>query len=61
MFPLTKRYQQNPKGRFSDRVADYVKYRSGYPAEILSFLEHQHDGKVIFPYRTVVYLIHTLH
>src|SRR5438874_1026346 len=26
--------------RFSNRVADYVKFRPGYPPELLSFLEH---------------------
>ena len=25
--------------RFSDRVANYVKYRPGYPKEIVPFLE----------------------
>ena len=28
----------NPTGRFSDRVENYVKYRPGYPPEILNSL-----------------------
>lgn len=31
----------NPKGRFSNRVEDYVKYRPGYPKEILSYLQDE--------------------
>lgn len=31
----------NNTGRFSNRVADYIKYRPGYPAEIIPFLEQQ--------------------
>jgi ubiquinone/menaquinone biosynthesis C-methylase UbiE len=31
-------YKMNPKGRFSDRVDDYVKYRPGYPTEMIEFL-----------------------
>src|ERR1700759_5203640 len=27
--------------RFSDRVANYVKYRPGYPDAVLEYLEHQ--------------------
>lgn len=30
----------NPKGRFSDRVQNYVKYRPGYPTEILNYLHN---------------------
>lgn len=29
---------KDPKTRFSDRVEDYVRYRPGYPDEILAFL-----------------------
>jgi SAM-dependent methyltransferase len=29
----------NNTERFSDRVADYIKYRPGYPAEVLAFLQ----------------------
>lgn len=28
----------DPTGRFSDRVADYVRYRPGYPPEVFGFL-----------------------
>ncbi|MDR0247942.1 MAG: SAM-dependent methyltransferase, partial [Burkholderiales bacterium] len=28
----------NPTQRFSDRVADYVRYRPSYPAELITFL-----------------------
>jgi len=28
----------NPTQRFSDRVTDYVRYRPGYPAELIAFL-----------------------
>lgn len=32
---------KSPAGRFSGRVADYVKYRPGYPVEILDLLASQ--------------------
>ena len=31
----------NPTERFSDRVADYVKYRPGYPREVLDFMREE--------------------
>ena len=31
----------DPKDRFSDRVADYVKYRPSYPASLLDILEEE--------------------
>lgn len=31
--------QRNPKGRFSDRVENYIKYRPSYPHEVLDLLE----------------------
>src|ERR1700743_2267340 len=33
---------QNSTTRFSDRVEDYVKYRPGYPAEIVSYLQQEY-------------------
>lgn len=36
-----KGYRFNPKGRFSDRVEKYVKYRPGYPAEIADLLKNK--------------------
>lgn len=33
----------DPTTRFSDRVADYVRHRPGYPAQVVSVLE-QHGG-----------------
>lgn len=32
----------DPTTRFSDRVDNYVKYRPGYPPELLPFLEKEH-------------------
>ncbi len=34
--------EQNSKTRFSNRVADYVAYRPGYPREIVGFLENEY-------------------
>jgi ubiquinone/menaquinone biosynthesis C-methylase UbiE len=34
------------KGRFSDRVEDYVKYRPHYPKEIISFLQKESSFSV---------------
>ncbi|MBK1817897.1 class I SAM-dependent methyltransferase [Luteolibacter yonseiensis] len=31
--------QRNPKGRFSDRVENYIKYRPSYPPEVLELLK----------------------
>ncbi len=31
----------NPENRFSDRVEDYIKYRPGYPPELISFLNDE--------------------
>lgn len=31
----------NPEKRFSDRVENYVKYRPGYPADIISYLKNE--------------------
>ncbi len=36
---------QNNTTRFSNRVADYVNYRPGYPQEITGFLENEYDLK----------------
>jgi SAM-dependent methyltransferase len=33
--------QRDPTRRFSDRVADYVRYRPGYPDEIVATLERE--------------------
>lgn len=33
--------QLNPKGRFSNRVENYVRYRPGYPAEIITLLHDE--------------------
>ncbi len=33
------RHQLNPTGRFSSRVADYVKFRPHYPPSLLSFFQ----------------------
>ena len=41
---------QNSKERFSNRVADYVKYRPGYPPGIVDFLQEKYKldiGRVI--------------
>lgn len=32
----------DPTRRFSNRVDDYVKYRPSYPAEVVSWLQHQY-------------------
>ena len=40
----------NAKQRFSNRVADYVRYRPGYPAEVLRYLAEQcglHAGHIV--------------
>jgi len=37
--------EQNNTKRFSNRVADYVAYRPGYPQEIIGFLENEYDLK----------------
>jgi SAM-dependent methyltransferase len=42
--------QAKPTERFSDRVADYVKYRPGYPDELLDLLE---DEGLVGPGRQV--------
>ena len=33
---------QNSKERFSDRVEDYVRYRPGYPQDIIDFLKREY-------------------
>ncbi len=33
----------DPTKRFSDRVDNYVKYRPGYPGEVISFLQKECD------------------
>ncbi|MGN6569382.1 MAG: class I SAM-dependent methyltransferase [Flavipsychrobacter sp.] len=33
---------QDSKSRFSNRVADYVRYRPGYPTDIIQFLQQQY-------------------
>jgi ubiquinone/menaquinone biosynthesis C-methylase UbiE len=33
----------DPTKRFSDRVDNYVKYRPGYPAEVITFLQNECD------------------
>lgn len=41
-------HEKNPTGRFSDRAADYVKYRPSYPAEAIdAILQGVGDGPVI--------------
>lgn len=35
-------YDPNPTSRFSDRVENYVKFRPGYPTEILSVLRRKY-------------------
>ncbi|WP_299464825.1 class I SAM-dependent methyltransferase [uncultured Gimesia sp.] len=34
---------KNPTSRFSDRVENYIKYRPGYPTEVLKLLETECD------------------
>jgi len=34
-----KKFLEDPKKRFSSRVANYIKYRPNYPIEIIDFLE----------------------
>jgi ubiquinone/menaquinone biosynthesis C-methylase UbiE len=34
-----KKFKQDPKKRFSSRVEKYIKYRPGYPQEIIEFLK----------------------
>jgi SAM-dependent methyltransferase len=41
MEELSNRPAAAPTARFSDRVENYVKARPGYPAEIVSLLEHR--------------------
>jgi SAM-dependent methyltransferase len=38
---LSKPMTTDPTGRFSTRVADYVKYRPGYPGNVLRLLEEE--------------------
>src|SRR5947207_51513 len=32
---------REPTARFSDRVNDYIRYRPGYPVEVVRTLEHE--------------------
>ncbi len=41
-FKLEVVMQSDNKERFSNRVNDYVKYRPGYPVEIIDFLQKQY-------------------
>ncbi|MCB0367516.1 MAG: class I SAM-dependent methyltransferase [Bdellovibrionaceae bacterium] len=34
-------HRHNPTGRFSDRVENYIKYRPGYPAEIIKLMQEE--------------------
>ena len=36
-----KKFKQDPKKRFSSRVEKYIKYRPGYPQEIIEFLKEK--------------------
>jgi len=36
-----KQYQTNPTQRFSNRVENYIRYRPGYPEEVLHILEKE--------------------
>ncbi|UCC21360.1 MAG: class I SAM-dependent methyltransferase [Promethearchaeota archaeon] len=36
-----KKFKQDPKKRFSSRVEKYIKYRPGYPQEIIKFLKEK--------------------
>ncbi len=36
-----KKFKQDPKKRFSSRVERYIKYRPGYPEEVINFLKHK--------------------
>lgn len=38
---LMNKNKYEPTNRFSNRVADYIKYRPGYPSEILTFLKSE--------------------
>ena len=38
---LSRKLDRDPTRRFSDRVAYYVRYRPGYPAELIQFLRRQ--------------------
>ncbi len=35
---MTERHQKDPRGRFSNRVDDYVRYRPHYPRELVTWL-----------------------
>lgn len=35
---MTARHELDPLGRFSNRVDDYIRYRPGYPRELLAWL-----------------------
>lgn len=35
---MSERHPRNPRGRFSDRVDDYVRYRPGYPRELVTWI-----------------------
>jgi ubiquinone/menaquinone biosynthesis C-methylase UbiE len=36
-----KKFKQDPKTRFSSRVDRYIKYRPGYPKEVIDFLKEK--------------------
>lgn len=36
-------HTRDPKSRFSDRVADYIRYRPSYPEALIDFLEMEGD------------------
>jgi len=45
-----KKFKQDPKKRFSSRVERYIKYRPGYPQEIITFLKEKrilHSNSII--------------
>ena len=35
---MTERHQKDPRGRFSNRVDDYIRYRPGYPRELVTWI-----------------------
>lgn len=41
-----KKFKQDPKKRFSSRVEKYIKYRPGYPQEIVEFLR---ENEILYP------------
>ena len=44
----------DPKERFSDRVENYVRFRPGYPAEVVEVLKAHWAGKTLDMQRSKV-------